>query len=256
MKTKSILALAVAGALACGSAIAGPGHHHSATDVSTPMSVDESAPWRANQAHSSGWATSHDTHMAMGVQEGQFTDGPVGTSSFDSGHGSVGYDSTALSEDAPVLLVTEYWLLGTDNGTVNESTVGTGASSSESGYGSVGFDSSTQGSDTSTYYFEPDTSIYYLEPMSALGADDPYASPSFVSFLDSEPLAVIYTPSADEMASAFGEATPLVSEHYLVSKLDSDFAIVLETGPAPEDVAMLESLKNDFFVLTPAIDEG
>src|SRR5829696_880352 len=85
MKSRSLLALAVAGAFACGGAFAGP--HHNSTEVLTPSSVNESAPWLANQPHSAGWTT-HGSHVAMGVQQGQHTDGPVGTSSAASGAGT------------------------------------------------------------------------------------------------------------------------------------------------------------------------
>jgi hypothetical protein len=257
MKSKSLLALAVAGAFACGSAFAGAGHHHGSmnSEVSTPMSVNESAPWLATQQHSSGWS-SHDSQMAVGVHEGQFTDGPVGTSSSTGANGSGGYDSsashgrdqssafgsssydsTALSEDSgDTLLITEYWLIGTP-----DQEMGTGASSSFGGSGAGGFDSSTPMNDSTDSSYEP------------MSAND-YSS-SFASLAD-DPLAVVFTPSAEQIAESYGDSSPFVSEHYLMSKLDSDFVIVVEAGPSPEDIAMLDQLKNDFFVLTPATDDA
>jgi hypothetical protein len=203
------------------------------------MSVSESAPWLANQPHSAGWST-HGSHMAMGVQEGQFTDGPVGTSSAMSGAGSVGFssdghDSTALSDSAhDTMVTTEYWLLGTD-----AEPLGTGASSSTSGFGGGGFDSMNDPADT-TY-----------EPRSAVQTDEALS----LAFSD-EPLLVVHTSSADQIADSFGDATPLISEHYLMSSLNDDFMILVEAGGSPEDVAMLDSLKSDFFVLTPSYEDA
>jgi hypothetical protein len=57
-----------------------------------------------------------------------------------------------------------------------------------------------------------------------------------------------------------GEETPLLSEHYLVygplAQFDGQSVIVLELGPASEDIALLDSLSRDFYVLTPVYEEG
>ena len=256
MKSKSLLALAVAGAFACGSAFAGGGHHHGSmsNEVSTPMSVSESAPSLASQ-HSGG-SSSHDSHIALGVHEGQFTDGPVGTSASIGASGSggyhsgafsssdeasafssSGYDSAALPADVgDVWLITEYWLIGSP-----DQEMGTGASSSFGGSGMGGFDSSSPMNDSSQSWYDSMSDTDY--------------SVSF-AFLTDDPLLVVFTPSAEQIADSFGDSSPLMSEHYLMSKLDNDFVIVVEAGPSSEDVAMLDSLKNDFFVLTPATDDA
>lgn len=117
--------------------------------------------------------------------------------------------------------------------------------------------------------FEPltivETTPYWLigaedEPAAVGGTVSPAAGGSG-GFSSEESAAaprdeiVVYTPSAERLAGAFGERTPLVSEHYLVSgpleQADSSF-LVLAIGPTREDIALLEALKEDFFVVTPA----
>jgi hypothetical protein len=300
MKSKTLMALAVAGTFACGGALAGGFHHggaHTSTqgspyEVQTPASVDESAPWLANLPHTAGWSSDNASASVIGMQEGLHSDGPVGMSSSLGGTGSGGYDSTSSIEGEPVALtITEYWLVGADD---NESTAGTGASSSFGGSGSGGFDSSAASFDSS---MSGDPSIYgpsFDTSMNSSGGidywlfgDESYgagASSSFggagsggfdsamsdgdssygaVSAADSssvlaldEPVTVLSTASADEIASTLGETTPLLSEHYLVSSLSDPYPIVLEVGPAREDIALLDALSTDFFVLTPFYDEG
>jgi hypothetical protein len=299
MKSRTLIALAVAGTFSCGGAIAG-GFHHGAADtgmnaastheVQTPMSVDESAPWLANQQHSAGWSSNARPSDAIGMQQGLHSDGPVGASPATGASGSGGYESSSSLSGEPVALtITEYWLIGADD---NESTAGTGASSSFGGAGSGGFDSSaafdsSMSGDASIYGPSFDTSMnsgvdYWLlgdefygtgasagaggsgsggfdstmsstdssyGPMSAAGSDE------FSLALD-EPVTVLYTTSAEQIASTLGESTPLLSEHYLVSSLSNPYPIVLEIGPAREDMALLDSLSSSFFILTPAYDEG
>jgi hypothetical protein len=277
MKSRTLIALAVAGTFACGSAIAG-GFHHGSThssmnagsphEVQTPMSVDESAPWRANEQHTAGWSSSSGSSDVIGMQEGLHSDGPVGVSSGMSASGSGGFDSSASLSGEPVALtITEYWLVGAD-----DSESATGASSSFAGSGSGGFDSSaafdasTTGDsaivgptyDTSMnssgaidYSLFGDSSDSMSSPYSAMGA----SSDEFTLALD-EPVTVLHTTSAAEIASTLGETTPLLSEHYLVSSLSDPYPIVLEVGPAREDIALLDALSSDFYILTPMYDEG
>src|SRR5687767_10341984 len=65
----------------------------------------------------------------------------------------------------------------------------------------------------------------------------------------------VYTPAAERL----GAASPLVTEHHLVpwplSSYDGTSFLVLAIGPAREDLALLESLKQDFYVLTPPGEE-
>jgi hypothetical protein len=266
------MALAVASTFACAGAFAGGGTHHgsnmSSTEVQTPASVDESAPWLTGKPHLAGW-TARDTNTTIGFQEGQFSDGPVGTSSAVSAMGSGGYDSTGgtggygLSRsDAQTIdsgdsvTIVEYWLLDADP-------TATGMSSSAGAAGSVGFDSSMS-DETNDFMSMPVDSMSLNDSdtldLTALGDSsfDEYAYGSTESSL--EPLAVVYTASAEQIAETIGEATPLLSEHYLVrgplSQADSQSVIVLEIGPAPQDIALLDSLSRDFWVLTPAYDEG
>jgi hypothetical protein len=259
-------------------------------EVQTPMSVDESAPWLANQQHTAGWTSNSRSSDVIGMQEGLHSDGPVGASSDMSASGSGGYDSSAGLTGEPVALtITEYWLIGADD---NESTAGTGASSSFGGSGSGGFDSSaafdsSMSGDSSIYGSSFDTSMNSGGVDYWLFGDESYgtgASSSFggsgsggfdsasssdyshdaMSAVDSdgfslaldEPVTVLYTPSAEQIASTLGETTPLLSEHYLVSSLTEPYPIVLEVGPAREDMALLDSLSSSFFILTPAYDEG
>ena len=268
-KTKTLIALAVAGTLACAGAFAGGMHHGSnmsSTEVQTPASVDESAPWLTGKPHLAGWAAS-DTHMTIGFQDGQFSDGPVGTSSGLSAMGSGGYDSTGsigsdLSmSDAQVInsgdsvTVVEYWLLGADPSAV-------GTTSSLGGSGSGGFDSSMSEETTDFMSMPVDSmSLNDSDTIDFTAARDSSLEYAFDSAgIAGEPLAVVYTASAEQIAETIGETTPLLSEHYLVhgplSQADLQSVIVLEVGPAPQDIALLDSLSRDFYVLTPAYDES
>jgi hypothetical protein len=158
MKSKALMTLAVAGTFACGGVFAGPFHHGvhhsslqgSSVEVIGPSSVDESAPSLANQPHSAGWTDqSASSSTVIGMQEGLFSDGPVGASSSLGASGEGGYDSLGMSDrgydgsfygldyslsDASGV---DYWLWGDES-----SESGTGASSSAGASGSGGFDSS------------------------------------------------------------------------------------------------------------------
>jgi len=289
MRSKTLMALAVASSFACASAFAGGMHHSSqmSSEVQTPSSVSESAPWLTGQPHLAAWG-SHDARTSIGFQQGQFSDGPVGTSSGTSGMGSVGYDSMSGASDLSMsdaqaidsgdsVTVVEYWLLGADPGSV-------GMSSSEGASGSVGFDSTdatSGGYDSSisdAQMIDSGDSVATIEywlldgDPNSIGTTSSTGGSGTVGFDSSisgsgtadlnlgEPLAVVYTLSAERVAETIGEATPLLSEHYLIhgplSQAASHSVIVLEVGPAHEDVALLDSLSRDFYVLTAAYDEG
>jgi hypothetical protein len=258
-KSKTLMALAVAGTFACAGAFAGGGHHgaqmgsqmgsqtqlgsQSSYEVQTPASVNESAPWLTNHATLHGTQHSGTT---IGFQEGQFSDGPVGTGSAMSGTGTGGYDSSPSTSDdlsmsdmqtfdnGDSFSYVEYWLLG-------EEPSATGVSSSAGATGSGGFDSTSTSPDSTS--------------MSATGSGD-Y---SYTTSWD-DPLSFVGTSSADDVIGMVGEETPLLSEHYLVygpiSSFDGHNVIVLELGPGAEDVALLDALSRDFYVLTPIYEEG
>jgi hypothetical protein len=230
MKSKSLIAMAVAGTLAYSAGAFGHGFERS-TEIQTPASVSESAPWLTGQPHLAGSqrmsSMASDSSMSTGASSGM------------SGYGSGGYDSTLSSaSESPMtgrLKHVEYWLLGDESagrsggsimsmrgaaydgarstGTMDyalsgDPSLGTGSSSSTGGSGSVAFDSRTMPS------FEQDT-------------------------FDSR-----------------RETTPrFITEHYLVlgglETFDPSNALVFETGSRPERFALLEHLSRDFYVLTP-----
>jgi len=250
MKSRTLMALAVASTFACAGAFAGSGHHgthmssQSSYEVQTPSSVNESAPWLTNHATLSDGRSADTT---IGFQEGQFSDGPVGTSSSMSGSGNGGYDSTTPTRSPDDLSMSsmqtidngdsvtfvEYWLLDAEPS-------GTGMSSSAGGSGSGSFNSG----------MGPD--------MTSL--DEGVSGDYSYSTAWADPLAYVSTGTADDVISMVGEETPLLSEHYLVygpiSSFDGQNVIVLELGPGAEDVALLDALSRDFYVLTPVADEG
>jgi hypothetical protein len=258
MKSRTLLALAVAGSFACAGAFAG-GYHHGgmhggsmSSEVQTPANVSESAPWLAAEPqHLSGWH-SDSLKTARGFQEGQFSDGPsvdmgTGASSSTGGSGAGGFHSLMSSPESmnvpfndavsdartidggDSVGYVEYWLLGADSDSV-------GTSSPASGSGTVGFDSMS-GMDTSLMTDESGTTL-------ASGA----------------PFTFISTPSADRVADSIGEVTPLLSEHYLVygplAGVQPEDMILLEVGPTSDDAQLIQALSGDFYVLTPAYDEG
>jgi len=269
MKSRTLMALAVAGTFACAGAFAGGMHHGShmsSTEVQTPASVDESSPWLTGKPHLAGWGgNTHEIAATIGFQEGQFSDGPIGTSAAASATGSGGYQSMSQHSDLSMsnaqtidsgdsVTIVEYWLL-------DAAPSATGASSSAGGSGSVGFDSSMSDETTDSVPVDSssmnDSGTPDFTAMSDNGLDR-YPFDSAESTF--EPLAVVYTASAEQIADTIGEATPLLSEHYLIhgplSQADGQSVIVLGIGPASQDVALLDSLSRDFYVLTPAYDEG
>lgn len=246
MRSKALMALAVAGTLTCAGAFAGGGYvgSHNSVDVQTPLSVNESAPWLTHSA-TLPRGSSFDT---IGFQEGQFSDGPVGTSSSLSGTGSGGFDSSAaigpshepisdmhMLDSGESVANVEYWLLGDESS-------GTGRSSGSGGSGSSGFDSVSTAS--------PD-----ITSMHDAGLGDH----SYTTSWD-DPLSFVSTLTADELMGAVGAETPLLSEHYLVygplAQFDGQSVIVLELGPVAEDIALLDALSREFYVLTPISEEG
>jgi hypothetical protein len=268
MKSKTLLAMAVAGAFACSTGAMAYGVHHS-TEVQTPASVDESAPWLTGQPHlpQSIADTTETVVLNPTMELGQISDASLGTGgTVDTGMGTVGYDSTTSSASgepaiAEVTFV-EYWLLGDDSN-------GMGTSSSLSRVGDVAYDSMSDSSmsvagnldysllgdgamGTGTTSSAGGSGIVAFDS-STSGSSDEYALDTTSNF--GEPLAVVYTPGAEQIAAKMGDATPLISEHYLVagplSSFDGSSVIVLEAGPAPEDVALLDKLSRDFYVLTP-----
>jgi len=227
MKSKTLMALAVAGTFACGGAFAGPFHHgahhsglqSSSVEVISPSSVDESAPWLASQPHSARWSDeSARSATVIGMQEGLHSDGAVGASTSVSASGYGGFDSLSMSDrgyDASLYGLdyslsdasgVEYWLWGDES-------YGTGASSGASGTGSGGFDSSFmsyQGLDSSSLGDDSfGTTDYYVisGPLSQfdLGTATLYeASPDEVAYLISPSEGVwLFTPIED-LADASG----------------------------------------------------
>ena len=151
MKSRTLMALAVAGTFAAGGAFAGGTYHgakhgsmHGSVEVVSPSSVSESAPWLANEAHSAGWSNQGSSDTIVGMHE--LSDAHVGASSAIGGSGQGGFDSMStsgfdsLSYDYSLSgpIGVEYWLWGSDS-----EPYGTGASSSIGGSGSGGFDSSS-----------------------------------------------------------------------------------------------------------------
>jgi hypothetical protein len=267
-KSNSLIAAAVGASFACASAFAGGGHdggqhdarymhgNHASTEVQTPASVSESAPWLSGYAHAGGWNAPR-SDSSIGYHEGQFSDGPVGTTGTSSGEGSGAFesptsrpdqsstdaaydsslsDASTFSDSGDAYTRVDYWLIGDEQ-------LGTGAGTTLGGSGSGGYSSMDASSDVAS--------------MSDSGAGE-YASEAMPS--TGEPLAVVYTESAEMIADTLGDATPLLNQHYLVfgplSSFPADDVIILETGPAAEDVALLDSLSRDFYVLTPSQDEG
>ena len=245
MKSKTLSAIAVAGALCSTGAYAGSGWN--GHEVQTPSSVSESAPWLAHESHMPLSASSVTFARTPSEQSGFGSYAATGASSSVVGSGSIGSDSSMSaplgdsksmrSDSSMTSAHTEYWLLGADRSEV-------GASSGVSGSGSVGFDSARTDTDLqldssmsagelATYSFEPAGSAFEM---------------------------VLFTPSAEQVVADIGDATPLLSRHYLIpapgSAYDPSEFAVLAIGPASEDLALLDSLKEHFIILTPAYGEA
>jgi len=225
MKSRTLMALAVAGTFACGGAFAGPFHQHgslqgSSVEVANPSSVDESAPSLSNRLHSAGWSSPASTSTVLGMQEGLHSDGPVGASSSVSASGSGGFDSLGMSDrgyDASIYGLdyslsdasgVDYWLWGDESyGT------GTGTSSSAGASGSGGFDStfkSYQGLESSSLGDESFGTIDYYVISGPLSQFDPSttmlyeASPDEIAYLISPPDGVWLITPIEELADASG----------------------------------------------------
>lgn len=121
----------------------------------------------------------------------------------------------------------EYWLVGSDSDP-SYTSARTGSTRGVGGSGSVSFDSATPLRQPASYTLD-----------SLSGSRE----------------VVVYTPSAETIADRLGDESSLLSEHFLVpwplSSYDGSSFFVLAIGPAREDFALLESLKQDLYVLTP-----
>lgn len=241
MKSKTLVATAVAGAFACATG-AFAGNSWNGYEVRTPSSVDESAPWLANESH---MPASRST-MTFATMDGDRTviDAPLVSS------------TSATVGEATNTAYTEYWLLGSESADI-------GASSGLAGTGSVGFDSSMSSShgafDSEYGLTTSPRGSGSAELESAAMNGNQLMSYSF------EPAAsafemVLFTPSAVEVIEEVGDATPLLSEHYLIAAPESAYdpseLVVLMIGPASDDIALLDALKEHFIVLTPAYGEA
>jgi hypothetical protein len=251
-KSKTLMTLAVAGTLAWTTGAMANGMHHS-TEIQTPSSVSESAPWLTGQSHLAGWS-SRGT-MSRNAQQ-QFSDASptTGASSGMSGYSSGAYDSAMSSgnDDATVARVefVDYWLLGDASSDMSTESIVSDA-------GSVGYDAPTASNDVA-YSFSGDgtgtTSSLGGSGSVAFDSSMSETSDQYSSAADTDML-VYATPAAVAIAESIGEPTPLVTEHYLVlgalDTFDPSNALVLESTSTPEDVALLENLSRDFYVLTP-----
>lgn len=211
MKSKTLTALAVAGAFAAGGAFAGGGlhhgKHHSGVEVQTPMSVNESAPWLANESHGAGWSTHPESSTIVGMHDGLHSDsigasssvGGSGSGGFDS-MSSTGFDSSMTSFETSSIGGVEYWLLGDE---------ATGMSSGIGGSGSGGFDSMSSLNVDESFSTADE---YYLVsgPLAEFSGDQYILYESGTSADDIAYLSTlsedfwILSPIEDEMADAGG----------------------------------------------------
>ena len=216
MKPRTLLAIAVAGTFAW-SAGANAAESWNGYEVLTPSSVDESAPWRANEPHMPGTPPM----VIVAVVEELTIIEPVAVEEIAVIAPAA---EVAMIEPADVDVLAVVEPVGLEVAVV-EPDLATGASSDTSGFGSVAFDSSPSASD---------------------------------ALASTEPQIVVLTPAAEQIVATIGEATPLLSEHYLVPAPLSAHAgaapIAIMIGPAPEDIALLDSLKRDFYVMTAPYD--
>jgi hypothetical protein len=249
MKSRTLMALAVAGIFACGGAFAGGMHHgaqhgmqSSTAEAITPSSVNESAPWLANAPHSAGWTGNASTSTVVGMDDSFRSDSYVGASSSSGGSGyggfdsmsssSLGYDSSIYGLDTSLgdTAYVEYWLLGDES-------YGTGTSSSASGSGYGGFDSmsfSDQGFDSSLAVDDSSGTEQYLVwgPLTQADADDLIlveADSSIAADLTQAALDegfTVLTPIYDEMAdaSAFSSDSSFEISQYSPLSGDEDLA--------------------------------
>jgi hypothetical protein len=114
MKLKHMVGIALAGAFVWSAAASATPAWKGAWngyEVRTPSSVNESAPWLANEPHMAVYGndrfTSHRArHSSRSVDHTPMSG--TGTSASVAGSGSVGFDSNQASSTS----TTEYWLLG------------------------------------------------------------------------------------------------------------------------------------------------
>ena len=254
MKSRTLMALAVAGTFACGGAFAGGMHHgakhgsvqSSSVEAITPSSPNESAPWLANMPHGAGWTRNDSSSTVISRDESVGVDNYVGASSSMGASGSGGFDSmsdsmssssldygldTSLGDTAYV----EYWLLGDESH-------GTGTSSGASGSGYGGFDSMSYSDDSMSFSDQRLDSLaaedsasaeQYLVwgPLSEADASDlilVQADPGIAADLTQAALSegfTVLTPIYDEMADAgaFGDSSFEVTQYSPLSG-DEDLA--------------------------------
>jgi hypothetical protein len=238
MKPRTLIAIAVAGACACSSgayaASAWNGH-----EVLTPSSINESAPWLANE-DMPGSRT--PLIAAMAIEEVAIADPMV-------------VEEVAIAE--PVVMEE---VAITEPVVVEEVAIIT-----PSDGGEVALIVPADVEEVAVIAPADAVELAFVEPDPATGASQDASGSGTVAFdssMSESPDAevVVYTPAAAKIMETFGEATPLLSEHYLVpaplSALAGAEPIVLAIGPAPEDIALLDSLKQDFYVFTPAYDDA
>jgi hypothetical protein len=241
MKSKTFAAMAVASAFACSTG-AFAGNTWNGYEVRTPSAVDESAPWLANEPHMPGMASTMT--FASAGSDRIAADAPLASGASPTASGT----NTAY---------TEYWLLGAEGSDI-------GASSGASGTGSVAFDSSSMAGGAVSMHSSPHYGLT-TSPIASSAEFDSAMNRNELMSYSFEPAAsafemVLFTPSAEQVIGDLGDATPLLSEHYLIAAPDSAYdpseLVVLMVGPASEDVALLDSLKEHFIVLTPAYGEA
>lgn len=240
MKSRTLMALAVAGTFACGGAFAGGMHHgakhgsvqSSSVEAITPSSPNESAPWLANMPHGAGWTSNGSSSTVLGMDDSLGVDSYVGASPGMGASGSGGFDSMSSSSlgygfDAPPgeTAYVEYWLLGSES-----DATGTSSGASGSGYG--GFDSmsysddsmsfSDQGVDSLAAEDSGSTEQYLVwGSLSEADANDlilVQADPEIAAELTQAALSegfTVLTPIYDELADAgaFGDSSFEVTQY-------------------------------------------
>lgn len=120
MKWKTLIGMAVASALASGGALAGSFNH--GTEVQTPMSVNESAPWLALEE--SGYTMpSRIDPKAVAISDSAFG---TGASSTESASGVIGFDSSVGPTGSETV---DYWRMDESSDTGSTTSFGSGGGS-------------------------------------------------------------------------------------------------------------------------------
>jgi hypothetical protein len=146
MKWKTLIGIAVASAFASAvastGALAGPFNH--GTEVQTPMSVNESAPWLALEE--SGYTMPSRIHQ----DEVPISDSALGTGaiSTESASGVSGFDSSVGGSSETV----DYWRLDESSDAGSTTGFGSGSGSFSSSVSSSSMDESIQLGSVTTYY--------------------------------------------------------------------------------------------------------